>query len=210
MNISPDTWRRMEPLLEAGLEVDAARRSSWLQTVHHSHPDLHALLARIFDRHDRAERDRELETVPRLAQAPATRFAADARIGPFRLLRMLGRGGMGEVWLAEQADGRITRQVALKLPSRIEMGGMHGERFARERDILARLAHPNIARLYDAGITDSGQPWLAMEYVEGEALDEHSKRRSLPLAARLGLLRQVLLAVGHAHRRLVVHRDLKP
>ncbi|APV52093.1 hypothetical protein BWI17_21930 [Betaproteobacteria bacterium GR16-43] len=135
---------------------------------------------------------------------------AGERIGPFELLRPLGRGGMGEVWLARQADGRVERNVALKLPMFHQQGVAGRERFRRERDILARLEHPNIARLYDAGVTESGQPWLAMEFVEGTSITEHAATRALSLPERLALFRQVLGAVAHAHRHLVVHRDLKP
>jgi tetratricopeptide (TPR) repeat protein len=116
---------------------------------------------------------------------------------------------MGEVWLAERADGQLTRQVALKLP-RLVWGGALVERLGRERNILASLEHPNITRLYDAGVDSQGRPWLAMEYVEGQAICVYCRERALPLRQRLALLLQVCAAVAHAHARLVVHRDLKP
>ncbi len=136
--------------------------------------------------------------------------AAGERMGPFDLVRLLGRGGMGEVWLARQVDGRVQREVALKLPALPQHGEVWRERFSRERDILARLEHPHIARFYDAGVTESGQPWLAMECVFGTTLLEHAAARALSIPRRLALFRQVLAAVAHAHRHLVVHRDLKP
>ena len=116
---------------------------------------------------------------------------------------------MGAVWLAERADGHLKRPVALKLP-RLAWGAGLTERLARERDILATLAHPHIARLYDAGIDQQGRPYLAMEYVEGKLIDVYCRERQLPLRERLALLLQVCDAVAHAHARLVVHRDLKP
>ena len=131
-------------------------------------------------------------------------------VGPYRLLRELGRGGMGEVWLAERIDGSLKRQVALKLPHSALPQRQMAERFARERDILANLVHTNIARLYDAGVAPDGQPYLALEYVEGQALTTWCDARQLGIRSRIELFGQVLAAVAYAHSRLVVHRDLKP
>jgi serine/threonine protein kinase/tetratricopeptide (TPR) repeat protein len=210
MKLSRELWLKVGPLFDIALEMAPGERPAWLEGLRASHPDEARVLDRMLATHERAELVSEMETVPKLAPPPTALFGAGERIGPFRLLRLLGRGGMGEVWLAEQADGRVTRQVALKLPTVHERGEVWGERFRRERDILAKLAHPNIARLYDAGADERGQPWLAMEYVEGESIAEYMDARRLPVASRLALFRQVLAAVAHAHRHLVVHRDLKP
>ena len=130
--------------------------------------------------------------------------------GPYRLLKMIGRGGMGEVWLAERTDGFLKRPVALKLP----YAGVHASHFAdrlyRERDILASLVHPGIARLYDAGLAEGGRPFLALEFIEGTNLSDYCNERQLPVRDRLRLFLQVLSAVQHAHSHLVIHRDLKP
>ena len=134
---------------------------------------------------------------------------AGALVGPYRLLRELGVGGMGSVWLAERADGTLKRQVALKLPRASWARGL-AERMARERDILASLEHPNIARLYDAGTDAQGRPFLALEYVEGQPIDVYCSERALSIRQRLQLLLEVASAVTFAHSRLVVHRDLKP
>ena len=122
------------------------------------------------------------------------------------LRRLLGRGGMGAVWLAERADGGLKRQVALKLP-RLAWGAGLAERMARERDIGALLEHPNIARLYDAGIDDLGRPYLALEYIDGQPLDEWCNSQALGVSQRLRVFLQVVRAVAYAHGRLVVHRD---
>ncbi len=140
----------------------------------------------------------------------AEELAAGALCGPYRLLRLLGQGGMAEVWLAERTDGLVKRRVALKLPST----GIHAARFAershRERDILASLVHPGIARLYDAGLAEGGRPFLALEFVEGANLSAYCDERKLSVRERLRLFLQILSAVQHAHARLVIHRDLKP
>jgi serine/threonine protein kinase/tetratricopeptide (TPR) repeat protein len=131
-------------------------------------------------------------------------------VGPYRLIRLLGEGGMAEVWLAQRADGSIKREVALKLPrlrrDRQDLAG----RFARECDILAALEHPHIARLYDAGVSPDGLPYLAMEYVRGEKLTTWCDQHRLGLRARLELVLQVLDAVQFAHAHQVIHRDIKP
>jgi hypothetical protein len=132
-----------------------------------------------------------------------------AEVGPYRLLRAIGEGGMGAVWLAERADGTLKRKVALKLP-RLAWAQDLAVRMARERDILAGLEHPNIARLYDAGLDAQGRPWLALEFVEGRDLTTYCDAERLDLRARVRLFMQVLDAVQYAHASLVIHRDIKP
>ncbi|MFY7856815.1 MAG: serine/threonine-protein kinase, partial [Rubrivivax sp.] len=139
----------------------------------------------------------------------AARAMVGQRLGPWRLLSPLGAGGMGHVFLAERADGLYQREVAIKLlrgrahPTALAL-------LARERQILATLAHPHIARLLDGGTTPDGQPYLVMERVHGQRIDHWCETRQAPLALRLALFDQVCDAVGEAHRRLVVHCDLKP
>ncbi|MBN8482154.1 MAG: serine/threonine protein kinase, partial [Xanthomonadales bacterium] len=147
--------------------------------------------------------DRRFEENP-----DASELAAGARIGPWRLVRRLGSGGMGDVWLGERDDGIVEQQVAIKCV-RIPTQDFR-DRLVSERRILARLEHPNIARFIDAGVDAGGSPWFALEYVEGEPITEWCARRATPLRERLLLFAKVCAAVAHAHRHLVVHRDLKP
>ncbi|MBY0505299.1 MAG: serine/threonine-protein kinase [Bryobacteraceae bacterium] len=136
--------------------------------------------------------------------------AAGVGVGPYHLTKRIARGGMGDVWLAQRTDGMLRRPVAIKL--------MHGHllepsmelRFQAEREILAALDHPHIARLVDGGVTEAGVPYVVMEYVDGEPIDEYCRRRQPSIAERLALFRQLCDAVHYAHRNLVVHRDLKP
>lgn len=139
------------------------------------------------------------EPAPGLAPGP---------FGPFRALRLLGSGGMGEVWLCERADGEVEQRVAVKRVRHADARLI--DRLREERRILARLEHPNIARFIDAGVDATGTPWLAMEYVDGVSLTDWCQQRELDLPARLRLFLKVCAAVEHAHRHLVVHRDLKP
>src|SRR5215831_1298757 len=131
-------------------------------------------------------------------------------VGPYVLLRLLGAGGMGEVWLARRVDGGLQREVALKLPLSNPLPWDIAERFSLERDILGRLEHPHIARLYDTGVSADGQPYLAMELVHGEPITTFSDGRRLDVEERIALFEQVLTAVQFAHANLVLHRDLKP
>jgi serine/threonine protein kinase len=131
-------------------------------------------------------------------------------VGPYRLIRLLGEGGMAEVWLAQRADGSIKREVALKLPMLRRDREDLSSRFARERDILAALEHPHIARLYDAGVSPDGLPYLAMEYVRGERLTAWCDTHRVGVNERLKLVLQVLDALQYAHAHHVIHRDIKP
>ncbi|MFO1317179.1 MAG: serine/threonine-protein kinase [Burkholderiales bacterium] len=197
MGLTQDDLRALDRLLGEVLDLADDARARWLETLPAEHVRLKPALAERLAEQDGAVR------------GPAA-FAAGAVVGRYRLLRELGAGGMGVVWLAEGTDGHLKRAVALKLPLAVVRNRAQGGRFARERDILASLAHPNIARLYDAGVTGDGQPYLALEYVEGEPLPAWCDARRLPLRERLALFRDVLRAVAYAHANLVVHRDLKP
>jgi len=144
-----------------------------------------------------------------LAEIAGSELSPGDTLGPWRLLAPLGAGGMGQVFLAERNDGHYQQRVAIKL-LRGWTGAEAPARLARERQILATLTHPNIARLLDGGTTPLGRPYLVMEYVEGEAIDRHCQARQLRAPARLALLRMVCDAVAAAHRQLVVHCDIKP
>jgi len=209
-------WSRLDPLLDEALELAPNDRAAWLAGMPAAHADLKPLLADLLARAGRTAGPELVDTLPRLAldddtaSAPGrARHAAGEPVGPYRLLSELGRGGMGAVWLADRADGLMQRRVALKLP----FGPFHGDlpvRIAREREILASLDHPHIARLYDAGVAADGQPYLALELVDGERIDRYCGARGLDVPARLALFVQAARAVAHAHAQLVVHRDIKP
>jgi serine/threonine-protein kinase len=149
------------------------------------------------------------------AEVHADEHAHEARtagqlVGPYRLIREIGRGGMGVVWLAERADGQHTRQVALKMPLVEHLTWVLAARFARERNILASLEHPGIARLYDAGVDAETQPYIALEYVVGQPITDYVREERLRPEATVALFIRVLEAVAHAHAQLVIHRDIKP
>jgi TolB-like protein/tRNA A-37 threonylcarbamoyl transferase component Bud32/Tfp pilus assembly protein PilF len=157
-----------------------------------------------------------LDTLPKVGARAgddplmASGLAPDERVGPYKLVRPLGAGGMAEVWLAQRADGAFKREVALKLPMMSRLRRDLAQRFAHERDILAGLEHVNIARLYDAGVTPEGLPYLAMEYVPGQPLTAWCDSQRLGVPERIRLFLQVLDAVQYAHARQVIHRDIKP
>ena len=132
------------------------------------------------------------------------------RVGSYAIVRELGRGGMGAVYLAQRADGAFEKQVAIKILKRGTDTDEVLRRFQSEREILARLNHPNIARLLDAGTTDDGLPYFVMDYVDGKPITRYADEHRLSLTERLNLFRVVCSAVGYAHQNLIVHRDLKP
>jgi eukaryotic-like serine/threonine-protein kinase len=215
-DLSPAQWGTLRRLLDEALSRQGEDRARWLEGLAGEdaafRPRLNALLAHA----DGATGDAVLDTLPKIETgqfAPLPGAAAAGmpeRIGPYRLIRELGSGGMASVWLAERTDMLHGRQVALKLPHGAWKRAGLAERMQREREILATLEHPNIARLYDAGVGEDGQPWLALEFVAGERLDTYCESHALDTAARLRLFLQVARAVAHAHAQLVVHRDLKP
>src|SRR5271155_2616720 len=132
------------------------------------------------------------------------------RMGPYRVLRTLGAGGMGEVYLAERADAQFEQQVAIKVVHGGALGGAMHSRLKLERQILAQLEHPNIAHLTDGGTLPDGRAYIVMEYVDGIAIDVYCDSNRLDVAARLKLFQIVCAAVHYAHQNLIVHRDLKP
>nr|WP_316644007.1 serine/threonine-protein kinase [uncultured Roseateles sp.] len=210
--MSPESLKRVSALWDALSALPETGREDWFASLP---PDdaVHATALREMLRHAQAPSDGLSRGLPPMTGQPygfdGDVHLPDAVVGPYRLLRLLGRGGMGEVWLARRDDGLLSREVAVKLPLLAGQQALR-QRFERERDILASLIHPHIARLYDAGIAADGQPFMALEFVEGEPLTAYCDRRQLAVDARVALFLQVLEAVQYAHSRLVIHRDLKP
>lgn len=203
-------------LIDEALDCDPAAQAAWLESLGPEHAPLKPTLARILGARSTLDSDNFLSTLPKIdtddddVAASEGAAAPGETIGRYKLIRELATGGMGAVWLAARTDGLVNRPVALKLPRGTWRRDGLAERMTREREILASLDHPNIARLYDAGIAPDGQPYLALEYVDGRPLDRYCREQALDLDARLRLFLQVVRAVAHAHSRLVVHRDLKP
>ena len=210
-----NTWVRLSHLLDEALDLPPAERAQWLATLGTADAALKPRLLSLLAHAPSVQAADFLGAIPTVdltasdsSEAPPDQTGV--MVGPYRVLRKLGEGGMGTVWQAERADGLIRRTVALKLPRGAWPRAAIAERLARERDILAALTHSHIARLYDAGVTAEGQPYLALEYVEGRPIDRYCTDQRLDVRARLRVFLQVLSAVAYAHAKLVVHRDLKP
>lgn len=219
MTMSRERWQRIDDLFAAALEIEPSDRDAWLSAECAGDAELLAHVRRLLRRADEAKAvlgdsvtryaSDILESLGGEAVADEA-LASGTRIGPYRLIREVGRGGMGTVYLAERADAEFEKQVALKLVRR----GMDTEdvllRFRFERQILASLEHPSIARLYDGGAAPDGRPYLVMEYIEGEPITSYADTNELGIDERLRLFGDVCDAVAFAHRNLVVHRDIKP
>jgi hypothetical protein len=210
--MTPERWHRIEALFEQAFELPESERNAFLDEACAGDPELH----------------REVATL--LTSAPATgasfrdavaaearMLASDAvtgqvgrRIGPFRLIALLGEGGMGAVYLAERDDAQFTHQVAIKILAHAVGSPQAIARFRDERQILAALEHPNIVRLLDGGSTEDGLPYLVMEHIEGTTITRYARERELSVRARIALIRRVCAALQYAHQNLVVHRDIKP
>ena len=212
---SPDRWRRAFAAADRALDLSAGAQDAFIARCCVDDPalgaDVRALLASAVAS-SRLDVPAAVLATPYLATLSSDREdVAPSAIGPYRLVREVGRGGMGRVYLAERAGGPHRKQVALKLLSRWWAGHAdHVQRSIEERQILAALEHPGIARLLDGGVTADGLPWFTMEYVEGEPIDRYCDERCLTIEQRLEVIDQVCAAVAYAHRKFVVHRDLKP
>jgi eukaryotic-like serine/threonine-protein kinase len=207
--MNAERWQRVEALFHQALEREEPARGRFLDEACRSDSEL------------RQEVDRWIAAD---AQAPAqlaaavgnavrsfgTAFAPGVRLGPYEIVELRGEGGMGSVYRARRNDDVFQKEVAIKVVKRGLNSGALLDRFRRERQILARFEHPNIARVLDGGSTDDGLPYLVMEYVEGQTFLEYAHAQQLDLPVRLRLFAQVCAAVAHAHQHGIVHRDLKP
>ncbi|HUD41274.1 MAG TPA: serine/threonine-protein kinase [Dokdonella sp.] len=202
-----ERWQRLQALFDALIEIDPAEREGWL-AAHEADPALRRealALAAADAGADESITDRLRDAAGELGEQPVS----GTRLGPYRLLREIGSGGMGTVFLAERVDAEFDRQVAIKLIRGIATSDAR-QRLRRERQILADLNHPHIARLLDGGTSEAGQPYLVIEYIEGASITRYCQSANLPRRQRLRLFQQVCRAVHYAHQRLVIHRDLKP
>ena len=211
--MTPSRLKAIEERFHAALPLGEAERVALLASLD---AELRAEVEALLRAHANAP-EYIIAEAPLLRPAQGNEPAEGLRLGPYRLVREIGSGGMGAVWLAERDDALFEKRVAIKLlpddsPDRADRirSETARRRFREERQILARLEHPNIARLLDGGETPDGSPWFAMEYVEGEPIDRYCARCRLSIAERLALFRTVCGAIHYAHQNLVLHRDLKP
>lgn len=210
--LTPARKAEVEALFDEAMELPPDRRDAWLAARCGADEELRGEVDALLSGLDHAERmfDPQAATVARMARDLVPAALPERRIGPYRVVRELGRGGMGVVYLAERADGHHHRRVAIKV---VRIDEEHREvqrRFQAEGRILASLSHANIAQLLDAGVMDNGTPYIVMEYVDGMSITTYCERNNLSIRERLTLFQEVCAAVHHAHSNLVLHRDVKP
>jgi tetratricopeptide (TPR) repeat protein len=207
MSLDRHTWSDVEPYLDQALDLSVPDRRQFLERLAVDQPDIAAALHELLIERDELEAKGFLE---RPVEVPVETALIGEQIGPYTIEALIGRGGMGEVWRAFRSDGRFEGKCAIKFLDSYAASPSALDRFRREGRLLARLSHPHIARLIDAGVTSSGRPYLVLEYVDGERIDRYCDSRSLGIDARVHLLLGVLSALAHAHSNLIVHRDIKP
>ncbi|MFQ5571469.1 MAG: serine/threonine protein kinase, partial [Rhodothermales bacterium] len=204
--MTPERWHQIEEVYQQALDLPAHERRAYLERACGHDTALRQEIDSLLAAHDEAPSYLETPLIALPQDAPVT--PPETHVGPYKLLRPLGRGGMGQVYLAARADESFRQYVALKVILR----GLDTEnilrRFRAEQQILATLHHANIAHLIDGGATDDGQSYLVMEYVEGIPITTYCDVHQMTVEERISLFSQVCEAVHHAHRNLVVHRDL--
>src|SRR5262245_58541991 len=211
MGVTPERWSRIKQLFDAASELPEGERRAWLAREAGDDPDVLAEVESLLGWHDRPEPFPEAVPGTLCADVftPASSHAGE-RIGAYRIVEMIGTGGMGDVYKAVRDDDQYHAEVAIKIMRADVCNPASAQRFRVERQILAALDHRNIARLLDGGATSNGLPYVVMELVTGEPIDAYCEARKLGTRARVQLFLQVCAAVAYAHQRLVVHRDLKP
>ena len=208
MKLDQETWARVYPWLEKAQDVPAAHLSEWLARIVAEQPEVGIPLREVLTHSPLLDDD---EFLARPLNMPADRPSrAGQQVGAYTIDSLLAEGGMGEVWLAHRGDGHFEGTYAIKLLHVHTLSTKALDRFKHEGRLLARLTHPNIARLIDAGGLPDGQPFLVLEYIAGEHVDQYCESRSLATRARVRLFLDVLAAVAHAHSSLIIHRDIKP
>ncbi len=209
-DLSQSQYERLMSLLDESIGMAPGERDPWLAALEHGEPALAALLSILLAARDQKDFSNFLAgsmPIPVEDTEPATLLGR--QVGPYVIEAEIGRGGMGSVWRARRADGRFEGRVAIKFVHAAWIGRSGEQRFLTEGKLLGQLDHPNIARLIDAGVLDA-QPYLVIDYVEGEPIDAYCERLKLSIEDRIGLFLGVLAAVAHAHSHLIVHRDIKP
>lgn len=204
-------WQKTKDLFALVLEQPVEQRQGFLRESCGDDPELREEVESLLQAHDETEQllDRKEYGVASVFKQTGAVYEGK-EFGRYKIVREIGRGGMGAVFLAERSDGEFQQQVALKVVRRTFADTELARRFRRERQILASLNHPNIARLLDGGVSNEGEPFLVMEYVEGARIDDYCKKHNLPTRARLRLFLEVCRGVSYAHQNLIVHRDIKP
>ena len=208
--MTPEQWDRISEIFDKALSFHGGERESYLAATCGTDAELRAELDSLLEAHERAGSQFLDMTEGGGGAAFSKRPRTGGRIGAYLIEREIGRGGMGEVYAAVRADGQFQKAVALKIVRSGLDAGFVLERFRNERQILAGLDHPNIARLLDGGSTEEGVPYLVMELVPGVPIDTYCDSKKLSVTQRLQLFGQVCAAVQYAHQRLVIHRDIKP
>lgn len=206
--LSNERWRIVGPYLDRALDLPVEDRAAWLAALVAEDAAMAADVKALLEQHDVLSQEGFLAGEP--ASLPAQTTLAGLAVGAYTLVAPLGQGGMGQVWLAERNDGRFEGRAAVKLLNASLIGRDGEARFKREGSVLARLRHPHIAQLIDAGVSPMGQPYIVLEHVDGERIDRYCDAANLGIEPRLRLFLDVLTAVAFAHANLIVHRDLKP